>query len=124
MVPKTTIGVEDEAQAKKILRLIDALEENDDVQEVYANFDIPERVLEEVAAPNGTVRSQTPAIPSERPVRDVRRRAYCLRVKVSSESTQVRLLAGTGSSTKATGASGRWTTAGGRPPPARRLRSA
>ena len=50
MIPKTTIEVEDEAQAKKILRLMDALEENDDVQEVYANFDIPERVLEEVAS--------------------------------------------------------------------------
>ena len=47
MVPKTTIEVDDENQAKKVLRLIDALEENDDVQEVYANFDIPERVLEE-----------------------------------------------------------------------------
>jgi YebC/PmpR family DNA-binding regulatory protein len=50
MVPKTTIEVSDEAQAKKVLRLIDALEENDDVQEVYANFDIAERVLEEVAS--------------------------------------------------------------------------
>ena len=50
LLPKTTIEVEDESQAKKILRLIDALEENDDVQEVYANFDIPERVLEEVAS--------------------------------------------------------------------------
>ena len=49
MVPKTTIEVEDESAAKKILRLIDALEDNDDVQEVYANFDIPERVLEAVA---------------------------------------------------------------------------
>ncbi len=47
MIPKTTIEVDDENQAKKVLRLIDALEENDDVQEVYANFDIPERVLEE-----------------------------------------------------------------------------
>ena len=47
MVPKTTIEVDEENQAKKVLRLIDALEENDDVQEVYANFDIPERVLEE-----------------------------------------------------------------------------
>jgi transcriptional/translational regulatory protein YebC/TACO1 len=28
---------------------MDALEENDDVQDVYANFDIPERVLESVA---------------------------------------------------------------------------
>jgi len=49
MLPKTTISVEDENEAKKILRLIDQLEENDDVQEVYANFDIPERVLESVA---------------------------------------------------------------------------
>ena len=50
MVPKTTVQLEDETQAKKVLRLIDALEENDDVQDVYANFDIPERVLEAVVA--------------------------------------------------------------------------
>ena len=50
MVPKTTVEVEDEASARKILRLIDALEESDDVQDVYANFDIPERVLEAAAA--------------------------------------------------------------------------
>jgi YebC/PmpR family DNA-binding regulatory protein len=49
MIPKTTVEVADEAAAKKVLRLIDALEENDDVQDVYANFDIPERVLETVA---------------------------------------------------------------------------
>ncbi len=49
MVPKSTVAVEDENTAKKILRLMDALEENDDVQEVYSNFDIPERVLETVA---------------------------------------------------------------------------
>jgi YebC/PmpR family DNA-binding regulatory protein len=49
MVAKTTVEVADENDAKKILRLIDQLEDNDDVQEVYANFDIPERVLEAVA---------------------------------------------------------------------------
>jgi YebC/PmpR family DNA-binding regulatory protein len=49
MLPKTTIAVDDENEAKKILRLMDELDENDDVQEVYANFDIPERVLEAVA---------------------------------------------------------------------------
>jgi YebC/PmpR family DNA-binding regulatory protein len=49
MVPKTTVEVADESAAKKLLRLIDQLEENDDVQDVYANFDIPERVLEAVA---------------------------------------------------------------------------
>jgi YebC/PmpR family DNA-binding regulatory protein len=50
MVPKTTVSLEDEAQARKLLRLIDGLEENDDVQDVFANFDIPERVLELVAS--------------------------------------------------------------------------
>ena len=49
MLPKTTVAVEDEGEAKKVLRLIDQLEDNDDVQDVYANFDIPERVLELVA---------------------------------------------------------------------------
>jgi YebC/PmpR family DNA-binding regulatory protein len=49
MLPKTTVAVEDESDAKKILRLIDQLEDNDDVQDVFANFDIPERVLEAVA---------------------------------------------------------------------------
>ena len=49
MVPKTTVEVADEADAKKVLRLMDELEDNDDVQDVYANFDIPERVLEAVA---------------------------------------------------------------------------
>jgi YebC/PmpR family DNA-binding regulatory protein len=50
MVPKTTVELADEASARKTLRLIDALEELDDVNEVYANFDIPERVLEAVAS--------------------------------------------------------------------------
>ena len=50
MVPKTTVEIEDEGTAKKIVRLMDALEDNDDVQAVYANFDIPERVLEVVAS--------------------------------------------------------------------------
>ena len=50
MVPKTTVEVADESAAKKILRLIDQLEESDDIQDVYANFDIPEKVLETVAS--------------------------------------------------------------------------
>jgi YebC/PmpR family DNA-binding regulatory protein len=50
MVPKTTVELGDEAVAKKVLRMIDELEDSDDVQEVYANFDIPERVLEAVAS--------------------------------------------------------------------------
>jgi YebC/PmpR family DNA-binding regulatory protein len=47
MVPQNSIDL-DAATAKQTLRLIDALEENDDVQEVYANFDISEDVMAEV----------------------------------------------------------------------------
>jgi len=36
--------------AKQLLALIDTLEEHDDVQQVYANFDIPDEILEQVAA--------------------------------------------------------------------------
>jgi len=43
------VANDDEAKARQVMRLVDALEENDDVQDVYANFDIPERVLEAVA---------------------------------------------------------------------------
>jgi YebC/PmpR family DNA-binding regulatory protein len=50
MLPKTTVAVDEEGTAKKILRMMDALEENDDIQAVYANFDIPEGILEAVAA--------------------------------------------------------------------------
>jgi YebC/PmpR family DNA-binding regulatory protein len=49
MEPKNTVEVgEDEAPA--LLRLMDALEEHDDVGEVHSNFDVPEEVLDEVAA--------------------------------------------------------------------------
>ncbi len=50
LIPKTTVAVDDEGKAKQLMRLIDALEDNDDVQDVYANFDIPEQVLEAVAS--------------------------------------------------------------------------
>ncbi len=48
MLPKNTVRLDKEG-ARKILKLIDALEENDDVQEVYSNFDIPDDVLEELS---------------------------------------------------------------------------
>ena len=49
MIPRTTVEVAEEVSARKLIRLIEALEDNDDVQEVSANFDIPEQVLEAVA---------------------------------------------------------------------------
>lgn len=48
LIPETTIALNKE-QARKILRLVDALEDLDDVNDVYANFDIPEDILEELA---------------------------------------------------------------------------
>ncbi len=48
MIPKVTIAP-GEKEARQVLRLVDELEENDDVQGVYANFDIPEEVLQVVA---------------------------------------------------------------------------
>jgi YebC/PmpR family DNA-binding regulatory protein len=48
LVPTNTVALEVDG-ARRLLKLIDALEENDDVQDVYANFDIPDAVLESVA---------------------------------------------------------------------------
>jgi YebC/PmpR family DNA-binding regulatory protein len=50
MVPTTSVELGEESAAKSVLRLVDALEEHDDVEAVYANFDIPESVLEAVTA--------------------------------------------------------------------------
>lgn len=49
MIPSSTIKVSGN-EAKQVLVLIDALEEHDDVQQVYANFDIPDEILEQVAS--------------------------------------------------------------------------
>jgi YebC/PmpR family DNA-binding regulatory protein len=50
MVPKTTVAVSDESMARRIVGLVEGLEGTEDVQDVYANFDIPEAVLEAVAS--------------------------------------------------------------------------
>jgi len=50
MVPKVTVEVADESTARQVVRLVEGLEDSDDVQDVYANFDIPEAVLEAVAS--------------------------------------------------------------------------
>ncbi|KKK98958.1 hypothetical protein LCGC14_2637540, partial [marine sediment metagenome] len=49
MIPKTTVEV-GAADARKLLRLMDAMEDHDDVDQVHANFDIGADVLEEAAA--------------------------------------------------------------------------
>jgi YebC/PmpR family DNA-binding regulatory protein len=50
MVSSTVIEVTDLDDAKKILRIVDALEDNDDVQDVYGNFDISEEIMEAVGS--------------------------------------------------------------------------
>ena len=48
MVSSTTIEVTDVNDAKQILKIMDMLEDNDDVQDVYANFDIDESLMQEL----------------------------------------------------------------------------
>ncbi|MHC1741982.1 MAG: YebC/PmpR family DNA-binding transcriptional regulator [Syntrophobacteraceae bacterium] len=49
MVPQTTVRIEEEKVAQQLLRLMDALEDSDDVQHAYANFDIPDEILNALA---------------------------------------------------------------------------
>lgn len=48
MVSSTVIAVEDAETAQKVLKVMEALQDNDDVQDVYANFDISEELLDQV----------------------------------------------------------------------------
>ena len=50
MLATTAVELSETSSAKNVLRVIDALEEHDDVQNVYANFDIPDDVLQAVYA--------------------------------------------------------------------------
>jgi transcriptional/translational regulatory protein YebC/TACO1 len=48
MVSSTVIEVTDIDDARQILRIMDMLEDNDDVQDVFANFDIDESLMQEL----------------------------------------------------------------------------
>ena len=50
MLPASTVQVTDERDAANLLKLIDAIEELDDVQNVYANFDMDHALMEKVMA--------------------------------------------------------------------------
>jgi transcriptional/translational regulatory protein YebC/TACO1 len=47
--PQNTVAVDDE-QGEKVLRLIETLEDNDDVQNVYANFEVSESLMSKMSA--------------------------------------------------------------------------
>jgi YebC/PmpR family DNA-binding regulatory protein len=44
--PKTTVAISEESRAQTILKLVESLEDHDDVNNVFANFDIPDQILE------------------------------------------------------------------------------
>ncbi len=48
MIPQNTIPINDKEMARKILALMDDFEDHDDVQNVYANFDIPDNIINEL----------------------------------------------------------------------------
>lgn len=48
MVSSTTIAIDDAETAQKVLRVMEALQDNDDVQDVFANFDISDEIMESV----------------------------------------------------------------------------
>ena len=48
MSPKNVVKVNDAEIAKKVLNLVEELEDNDDVQNVYTNFDISDEILKEI----------------------------------------------------------------------------
>jgi len=48
MIPSSLVELDDIASVRSVLKLIDALEENDDVQDVYANFDVPDELLDQL----------------------------------------------------------------------------
>ena len=49
MVSETFVPVTDIDDARKVLRIMEAIEDNDDVQDVYCNFDIDDDMMEAVA---------------------------------------------------------------------------
>ena len=50
MLPTSVVGVDSADAARAVLRLIDALDDHDDVKDVYANFDIPDEILQAAAS--------------------------------------------------------------------------
>jgi len=50
MLPTTTVPLDSAEAARAVLRVIDALDDHDDVQNVYANFDIPDDILQTIEA--------------------------------------------------------------------------
>ena len=124
MVPKVTVEIADESTAKKVVRLVEGLEDNDDVQDVYANFDIPEacsrRSRRSAAVASSRAHGSSPRQDRTGTARVVPRDRdpVPFAVKVSRHRPRDGCVRRTGSSTKATGGSGHSRQGAGRQAPA------
>ena len=49
-IPKNIIKITNKSDAEKILKMMEAFDEHDDIRHVYANFDIPVEIMEEIAS--------------------------------------------------------------------------
>jgi transcriptional/translational regulatory protein YebC/TACO1 len=49
-VPKNTVEVVDEKVGRSLMKLMESLEDHDDVQNVYSNFDIDDELMEQISA--------------------------------------------------------------------------
>jgi transcriptional/translational regulatory protein YebC/TACO1 len=49
MVPQSTVTISDEKAARKIIALMEELEDHEDVQNTYSNFDIPNDIMERIS---------------------------------------------------------------------------
>jgi YebC/PmpR family DNA-binding regulatory protein len=49
MMPQTMVGIDDEAIAKRVVSMMEAFDDHEDVQNAYANFDIPDEIMERVS---------------------------------------------------------------------------
>jgi len=50
MIPNVTVTIDDQTEAEKMLKLIDALEDNEDVQKVYANFELTDQIAQAIGS--------------------------------------------------------------------------
>ena len=87
MLPTTAVPLETEGDARKVLRLIDALEEHDDVQNVYANFDIPDATRSAARPSSMRPRSVMPKMRAGCPVS---RHTACSHVSVPCPASSAR----------------------------------
>jgi transcriptional/translational regulatory protein YebC/TACO1 len=49
MVPQSTVAISDEQTAKRIISLMEAFDDHDDIQNAYANFNIPDEIVSRVS---------------------------------------------------------------------------